>query len=118
MAKLDYNEELVNSAIEQLNQSKNTLSSNTGGLTSAIGIITGARGSQYIDASSLNLAISAADSSVSVIDEMIRGIKLLLNFLLGVTYCLLIIYRNYLTNKMIRCLYVISYFGYTKYSLG
>ena len=40
MAKLVYDEELVNSSLEQLLKARNTITSNYGGVQSALGIIT------------------------------------------------------------------------------
>ena len=75
MAKLVYDEELVNSSLEQLLKARNTITSNYGGVQSALGIITSARGAQYLDLSALNVVAKDAENCATSIDNMIKNIN-------------------------------------------
>ena len=75
MARLDYNEEDVNSALETLTHARDTFTSNTASLVGAINTVAGARGSQYIDYSGLNIAPNASETIADQIDNMSNVIK-------------------------------------------
>ena len=75
MAKLAYDEDLINQSIDQLNDAKRILMTNDGGITSAINTISGARGANYLDLSGLQAAGRATSDCGNAVDDMIRTIE-------------------------------------------
>ena len=75
MAKLKYNEELVNSAISKLEQSKTKLSSTVGEMSSAVSKILSARGGEYLDCSYLNTGDAVVQNCYDLIDQTITDIN-------------------------------------------
>ena len=75
MAKLDLDEKKVESVIEKLTEAKDTLSNIDSGMSSGLSLIVGARGSNYLDTSTLNTGKAAAEACISDIDTMIATIQ-------------------------------------------
>ena len=75
MPKIDYDENLVNNSLDLLRRSKQYVSYTESSLSSAIGIITSARGAEYIDTSYLNQGLEMPDACTNVIDNLIAEIE-------------------------------------------
>ena len=82
MARLVYQEDVVNESLDLLVQARNTFSSGTDGLSSAIGVVRGARGAEYISTESMAAGIQSANnyandanSQVSKIQDRVATIK-------------------------------------------
>ena len=75
MATISFNEDLVNQAIDTLQQTKSTMSNASSGMTSGLSLITGARGAQYVDSSALQAGLALDERCSEQIDELIQQIR-------------------------------------------
>ena len=75
MAKLNYNSDLVDSALELLSKAKTELASTDSNLQSAISTITGARGIEYVNTGGVVSAAGMAQQCMGLIDTSITGIN-------------------------------------------
>ena len=84
MAKLNYDEALVEQAVTEMNNAKSYMSGTSSSLTSAIGIITGARGANYIDTSSMQPAVGMVDTITGDIEttqgEIAKKVQMILEY--------------------------------------
>ena len=74
MAKLDFDEEKVESVIEKLNSAKDSLSNVTDGMVSGLNLIARARGSSYVDTNALKEGIKLPENCTIEIQNMIDNI--------------------------------------------
>ena len=75
MARLQYVEDRVNEAINQLTLSETALSKIQSGMVSGIGLITGARGANYLNTGNLNATASTPDLCIQQVTQLISTIQ-------------------------------------------
>ena len=75
MARLKYDEVVVEQVISELGNARNNFASNTSGLASAMSVIMNARGAQYLDVSALEAAPKASNTCAEQVDQMIQSIR-------------------------------------------
>ncbi len=75
MPRLNYDEGLVNNALDLLDQGKTKLSTTENDISSAVSLVYNARGAEYINVSNIATGIGLADQCVDLIDNTINGIN-------------------------------------------
>ena len=75
MAKLAYNETLVNESLSLLKRAESEISNTGASVVSALSTVAGARGANYLDMSAMLGAGGLNESCIQLIEETITGIN-------------------------------------------
>ena len=75
MARLKYDEVVVEEVVSQLGKVRDSFASNTAGLSSALNVILSARGAQFLDVSALEGAPKTSNTCAEQVDLAIQSIR-------------------------------------------